>query len=623
MMPVAKMMTLYMAAVVALSLGIATADALQVNVAAASVECFSVDAAKFQHGISLNYQIIRGVADALTAELTDGKQQVVYSNEGPSGKFISPIGEEGEHTVCFKNVVSAVGDVVVGFSLHADDPTHEVLSNADAAKIRQVQDMEDLVYELTTTLDTVKDKQAYMKAINVYHDQVITSTHNRIILWTCVEAIVLAVVSISQIAYLRRTLETTSAFRIIDLWIARCPPPRRCCLRDWSHENMSRAIDALRSRGLLAALTHQEAGSFMDKLLRSSSSTSTATPAVYCGFDPTADSLHLGNLLQGIALRHFQLAGFRPILLVGGATGRIGDPSGKSEERVLLTDDVVSHNASQLLRGLAPVVDFDCPRTGAMVLNNADWHSRMSAVDWMRDIGRHFRVNTMLTRESVKKRLDTEQGISFLEFSYQLFQAYDFLHLHRHHHCVAQLGGSDQWGNIVSGTELIRKSIGKDAFGVTLSLLTTASGEKYGKSAGNAVWLDANKTSVFDFYQYFLRADDRDVEQLLKSFTFLELDEIGEIVHEHSKAPERRLAQHLLADTITTTMHGADALKGAKDATALLFGKADDKNAVTLTAATVKTIAADAPLISLQRDQVVGQSLVDVAVRCGAAKSKG
>ncbi|KAJ0390562.1 hypothetical protein P43SY_012142 [Pythium insidiosum] len=361
----------------------------------------------------------------------------------------------------------------------------------------------------------------------------------------------------------------------------------------------------------------------MDKLLRSSSSASTATPAVYCGFDPTADSLHLGNLLQGIALRHFQLAGFRPILLVGGATGRIGDPSGKSEERVLLTDDVVSHNASQLLRGLAPVVDFDCPRTGAMVLNNADWHSRMSAVDWMRDIGRHFRVNTMLTRESVKKRLDTEQGISFLEFSYQLFQAYDFLHLHRHHHCVAQLGGSDQWGNIVSGTELIRKSIGKDAFGVTLSLLTTASGEKYGKSAGNAVWLDANKTSVFDFYQYFLRADDRDVEQLLKSFTFLELDEIDEIVHEHSKAPERRLAQHLLADTITTTMHGADALKGAKDATALLFGKADDKNAVTLTAATVKSIAADAPLISLHRDQVVGQSLVDVAVRCGAAKSKG
>ncbi|GLD93447.1 hypothetical protein PINS_up002039 [Pythium insidiosum] len=385
---------------------------------------------------------------------------------------------------------------------------------------------------------------------------------------------------------------------------------------------MSRAIDALRSRGLLAALTNQEAGPLMDKLLRSSGSVATTTPAVYCGFDPTADSLHLGNLLQGIALRHFQIAGFRPILLVGGATGRIGDPSGKSEERVLLTDDVVSHNASQLLRGLAPVLDFDCPRTGAVVLNNADWHTRMSAVDWMRDIGRHFRVNTMLTRESVKKRLETEQGISFLEFSYQLFQAYDFLHLHRNHHCVAQLGGSDQWGNIVSGTELIRRSIGKDAFGVTLSLLTTASGEKYGKSAGNAVWLDANKTSVFDFYQYFLRADDRDVEQLLKSFTFLELDEIRDIVHEHGKAPERRLAQHHLADTITTTMHGADGLKGAKDATALLFGKADDANAVTLTAATVKSLAADAPLFSLLRDQVVGQALVDVAVRCGAAKSK-
>ncbi|GLD93446.1 hypothetical protein PINS_up002038 [Pythium insidiosum] len=200
-------MTRHLAAVLALCLAVQTTAALQVNVAAASSECFAVDAAKYQHGISLNYQVIRGVADALTVELTDGKQKIIYSNRGASGKYISPIGEAGEHTVCFKNVVSAVGDVVVGFSLHADDPTHEVLSNADATKIRQVQDMEDLVYELTTTLDTVKDKQAYMKAINVYHEQVITSTHNRIILWTCVEAIVLAVVSISQIAYLRRTLE--------------------------------------------------------------------------------------------------------------------------------------------------------------------------------------------------------------------------------------------------------------------------------------------------------------------------------------------------------------------------------------------------------------------------------
>lgn len=223
---------------------------------------------------------------------------------------------------------------------------------------------------------------------------------------------------------------------------------------------MSRAINALRSRGLLAAATREDVGGSLDALLAASASSGAPAPAVYCGFDPTADALHLGNLLQGVALRHFQAAGLRPILLVGGATGMIGDPSGKSEDRVLLSDEAVAHNARQLLKGLSPVLDFDCPRTGALVLNNADWHARMSAVEWMRDIGRHFRVSSMLARESVKKRLDSEQGISFLEFSYQLFQAYDFLHLFRTHHCVAQIGGSDQWGNITAGCDLVRKSAG-------------------------------------------------------------------------------------------------------------------------------------------------------------------
>lgn len=224
---------------------------------------------------------------------------------------------------------------------------------------------------------------------------------------------------------------------------------------------MSRAIEALRARGMLAAVTRQDVGRALDDLLAASSSSSGGkAPAIYCGFDPTADSLHLGNLLQGLALRHFQKAGLRPILLVGGATGMIGDPSGKSEERVLLSDEAVAHNARQLVKGMAPVLDFDCPRTGAVVLNNADWHARMSAVEWMRDIGRHFRVNAMLARESVKKRLESEQGISFLEFSYQLFQAYDFLHLSRTHQCVAQIGGSDQWGNITAGCDLVRKATG-------------------------------------------------------------------------------------------------------------------------------------------------------------------
>eukprot|EP00644_Phytophthora_capsici_P013341 jgi/Phyca11/507616/fgenesh2_kg.PHYCAscaffold_29_\ len=363
---------------------------------------------------------------------------------------------------------------------------------------------------------------------------------------------------------------------------------------------MSRAINALRSRGMLAALTQQEAGASIDKLLQSS-----RAPAVYCGFDPTADSLHLGNLLQGIALRHFQRAGVRPILLVGGATGMIGDPSGKSEERVLLSDDTVLHNAQQIAKGLSPVLDFDDPKTGAIICNNAEWHTKLSAVTWMRDIGRHFRVNAMLQRDSVKKRLETDQGISFLEFSYQLFQAYDFLHLYKNYGCVAQIGGSDQWGNIASGIELVRKSTGEEVFGATLALLTTATGEKYGKSAGTP-------------FGSTRRRHDRDVEKLLKSFTFREVEDIRDIVAEHEKAPEKRAAQKVLAEDITVMMHGQEGLKTALDATELLFGKKSDP----LTAEEMLRMAGDAPMAALSRSDVVDQTLVDLAVRIGAAKSK-
>ncbi|KAF1333691.1 Tyrosine-trna ligase, partial [Globisporangium splendens] len=390
------------------------------------------------------------------------------------------------------------------------------------------------------------------------------------------------------------------------------PFPNSECLWSSERQNMSSALAALRARGMLAAMTHQEAGATLDKLLRTqAAATSSSAPplGVYCGFDPTADSLHLGNLLQGIALRHFQRAGLRPILLVGGATGMIGDPSGKSEERVLLTDDVVAHNASQIIKGLSPVLDFDCPKTGAIICNNAEWHTKMSAVEWMRDIG------------SVKKRLDSDQGISFLEFSYQLFQAYDFLHLFRTQNCVVQIGGSDQWGNIASGCELVRKSTGDDVFGVTLPLLTNAKGEKYGKSAGNAVWLDAQKTSVFDFYQYFLRADDRDVEQLLKSFTFFSVEEIQELVQEHQKAPERREAQKVLAEAITTTMHGKEGLQSALSATELLFGGKKTTGG-ELTADQVLQLAGDAPVSTVSRADIIDRSLVDLCVRVGASKSK-
>uniref|UniRef100_A0AAV1TKY2 Tyrosine--tRNA ligase n=1 Tax=Peronospora matthiolae TaxID=2874970 RepID=A0AAV1TKY2_9STRA len=381
---------------------------------------------------------------------------------------------------------------------------------------------------------------------------------------------------------------------------------------------MSRALAALQRRGLLSALTHPDAGHSIDKLLVQHQRAPNP-PSVYCGFDPTADSLHLGNLLQAIALRHFQRAGVRPILLVGGATGMIGDPSGKSEARVLLSDETVLQNTQQLLaKGLSNVLDFDDAQTGAIVCNNAEWHDRVSAVTWMRDIGRHFRVNAMLQRDSVKRRLETDQGISFLEFSYQLFQAHDFLHLYRNYGCVAQIGGSDQWGNIVSGIELVRKSTGKEVFGATLGLLTTATGEKYGKSAGNAIWLNADKTSVFDFYQFFLRSDDSSVQKLLQSFTFREMDEIRDIVAEHEKAPEKRAAQKVLAGDITAMMHGQEGLKAALDATEVLFGKKSG----CLSADEMLRLAGDAPSIAVSRADVLNQRVVDLAVRVGAAQSK-
>ncbi|OQR92932.1 tyrosyl-tRNA synthetase [Achlya hypogyna] len=374
---------------------------------------------------------------------------------------------------------------------------------------------------------------------------------------------------------------------------------------------MSRAIQALRQRGLLAGLTHTGAPSVLDAAVASSKPV-----GVYCGFDPTANSLHVGNLVTAIALRHFQLAGLKPILLVGGATGMIGDPSMRSDERVMLTADVVAENASRLTKSLENVLDFECPKTGAVVANNLDWHGKMSAVDWMRDCGRFARVNQMMARDSVKRRLDSDHGLSFLEFSYQLFQAYDFLHLHRHYNCFVQVGGSDQWGNIVSGTDMVRKADGKEVYGVTLPLLTTASGEKYGKSAGNAVWLDPLRTSTFDFYQYFIRAEDADVPMLLKTFTFLDMDEIDAVLAAHAQEPEKRLGQQTVAEHVTALIHGEAALEQAKRAAKVLFGGSCDG----LSAATM--LAIDAPKTTLRPAQVVGHKVVDVVGLIGAVKTK-
>nr|CCA26043.1 unnamed protein product [Albugo laibachii Nc14] len=366
-------------------------------------------------------------------------------------------------------------------------------------------------------------------------------------------------------------------------------------------------------------MTHSNMGKELDHVLRNCLASSLSnSPSIYCGFDPTASSLHIGNLLQAIALRHFQLSGYRPILLIGGATGMIGDPSGRAQERSLLSDAMVQSNAKSLLNGLSNVLDLSGSTTGAIVLNNADWHGKMTVMDWMRHVGRHFRINKMLARENVKRRLESENGISFLEFSYQLFQAYDFLHLYRQYDCHAQLGGSDQWGNIVGGCDLIKKSTGKEAFGLTLPLLKTVSGEKYGKSAGNALWLDSKKTSVFEFYQYFLRVQDCDVENHLKCFTFMELDEIHRIVLEHAKYPEKRLAQKMLADSVTRMIHGEDGLKKAKRATTALFSE----NISQLESSDIEELVRHAPVHMKRYEEIVQQHLVDVMVATGICKSK-
>ncbi|KAF0689497.1 Aste57867_19054 [Aphanomyces stellatus] len=377
---------------------------------------------------------------------------------------------------------------------------------------------------------------------------------------------------------------------------------------------MSRALHALRQRGLLAGLTHEHAGSVLDTAIAKHQAASGKAVGVYCGFDPTASSLHVGNLVTVMALRHFQLAGVKPIVLVGGATGMIGDPSMRSDERVMLTADAVAENARNLVDSLQKVLDFDSPHVGAVVANNLSWHGSMSAVDWMRDCGRFARVNSMLARDSVKRRLESDTGLSFLEFSYQLFQAYDFLHLSRHENCLVQVGGSDQWGNIVSGTDLVRRADGNEVYGVTLPLLTTAAGEKYGKSAGNAIWLDRTKTSVYDFYQYFIRSDDADVATLLRTFTFLELDAIDAILVDHATQPEKRVAQQVLADHMTTMIHGDDALKQAQQAAKVLFGGSCDG----LSAADI--LAIDAPCMQLPSDQVMERKVIDVVAAIAEAR---
>ncbi|MFP2995714.1 tyrosine--tRNA ligase [Spongiivirga sp. MCCC 1A20706] len=305
--------------------------------------------------------------------------------------------------------------------------------------------------------------------------------------------------------------------------------------------------------------------------------------AGYIGFDPTADSLHIGSLVQIMILMHFQRAGHTPIALVGGATGMIGDPSGKSDERNLLDEATLERNIKGIKAQLERFLDFNSKDgNSAQLVNNYDWMKDFSLIDFVRDIGKHLTVNYMMAKDSVKKRLSAESkvGMSFTEFTYQLFQGYDFLHLYNEYDCLLQMGGSDQWGNITTGTELIRRKSGGKAYALTCPLITKADGTKFGKTEGGNVWLDKTRTSPYKFYQYWLNATDVDAEKYVKIFTFLTKDEIDSLIKEHQENPHLRLLQKRVAEEVTKLVHGQDDLDNAIKASAILFGKStsDDLN---------------------------------------------
>ena len=341
----------------------------------------------------------------------------------------------------------------------------------------------------------------------------------------------------------------------------------------------------------------------------------------YIGFDPTASSLHVGSLLVILALARLQRFGHTPIAIAGGGTGMIGDPSGKTAERQLLSLEQIEENLAGIRSQLERFLDFDAPSNPARIVNNADWLAKISLTEFLRDVGKHFTVNSMLAKESVKRRIDSEDGISYTEFSYSLMQAYDFLTLYDRYGCAVQMGGSDQWGNIVAGIDLIRKLRGRRAYGLVMPLVTTASGVKFGKTEAGAVWLDPARTSDFQFYQFWLNADDKDAVKYLKCFTFLTEAQVQALEAELAAAPEKRVAQRELARETTKLVRGEDAVARAERASAILFGgsmaeaKADD----------VLEVFADVPSTAMEAERFVapGVSIAEVMSVTGLAGSKG
>jgi tyrosyl-tRNA synthetase len=340
----------------------------------------------------------------------------------------------------------------------------------------------------------------------------------------------------------------------------------------------------------------------------------------YVGFDPTADSLHIGNLVPIMLLVHLQRAGHRPLALVGGATGMIGDPSGKSSERNLLDLDVMQHNLDCQTVQLQKFLNFDCGDNSAKVVNNYDWFKNMNFLDFIRDTGKHITVNYMMSKDSVKNRLAGE-GMSFTEFTYQLIQGYDFYHLYQNENCKIQMGGSDQWGNIVTGTELIRRKARGTGFALTAPLIKKADGSKFGKSEGGNVWLDKKRTSPYKFYQYWLNSSDEDAEKYIKVFTLLDEATINDLIAQHKEAPHQRILQKRLAEEITITVHSEDDLQAAIEASNILFGKATADSLKNLSEEDFLSIFDGVPQGELSDWN--GMNIIDALADSRFLKSKG
>lgn len=371
-------------------------------------------------------------------------------------------------------------------------------------------------------------------------------------------------------------------------------------------------IDDLEWRGLLADCTDIEA-------LRERVAQGPIT--LYCGFDPTGDSLHVGHLMGQLTLRRFQRAGHRPLPLAGGATGMIGDPSGKSAERNLLTREQLAHNVACIKGQLARLLDFECDGNAAVLVDNADWTAPLSFLDFLRDVGKHFPLSAMLAKDSVRSRMGSEAGISYTEFSYQLLQAYDFHHLHQAYGCALQIGGSDQWGNITAGVDFVRRKTGATVWGWTFPLITKADGSKFGKTESGAVWLDPARTSPYRFYQFFVNTEDAKVSEYLRKFTFLDRARIEALEAAHAANPGAREAHRALAREVTTLVHGSEVCEAAIAASQILFGAeiGDTPEAV------FADVIAELPNAALAAAQLDGEGagLIDLLVASGLCPSKG